>query len=148
MPTGTIRSTTRNQVTVDYEYEVTFLYENRYLNNQAVLNNTGATITLVNGTVLGRIAATNKLVPLDPAGADGSQYPVGVYKGGDLELADAAEDVCTICIAGSVNENKLDFVVATTLDAVIELKTVRDRIAADTAGIILVLSDELSNYDN
>ena len=148
MPTGTLRGDTRNQVTVDYEYEVTFLYENRYLNNQAVLNNTGATITLVNGTVLGRIAATNKLVPLNPAGVDGSEFPVGIYKGGDLELAAAAEDVCTICIAGSVNENKLDFIVTATLDTVIKLKTVRDRIAADTAGIVLVLSDELSNYDN
>jgi len=144
----TVRGATRNQITGDYNYQNTFLFENRFLNGQTILNNTGAEITVVEGTVLGRIAASRKLVPLDPAGVDGSQYPVGIYMGSDLVLADAGEDVCTIGIAGGVNENAITFLVTATLDTVIELKTVRDRIASDTAGIILVLNDELSNYDN
>lgn len=144
----TVRGATRNQITGDYNYQNTFLFDNRFLSGQAILNNTGAEYTIVEGEVLGRIAASGKLVPLVKAATDGSQYPVGIYMGSDLTLAIAGEDVCTICISGGVNENAITLLSGTTLADPIELKTLRDRIASDTAGVILTVSDELSNYDN
>ena len=147
----TILNQTTNQIQGDYNYEQTFIFDNKYITGN-FLNNTGAKAEFAEGLVVGRIAdggANNgKIVPLDPAAVDGSQFPLGILKRGTISLADAAEAAVTVGVAGDVNENKVSFEGATTLDTIVSLRTLRDRIASDTLGIQLVESTELSDYDN
>lgn len=144
---GVVGATT-NQINGKYNYEQIFIFDNKYLSGQTFLNDTGAEADFDEGLVVGRIAADRKLVPLDPAAVDGSQYPVGILARGTGTLAIAGETTVTICNYGDVNENAVSFEGATTLDSIVDLRTLRDRIASDTMGIKLVLADELSEFDN
>jgi hypothetical protein len=144
----TVVGATTNQINGKYDYEQIFIFDNKYQGGQTFLNNTGAEAEFTTGLVLGRVAASEKLVPLDPAAVDGSQYPVGILASDTGTLAIAGETTVTMCVYGDVNENKVTFNGATTFASVVDLRTLRDRIASDTMGINLVVADELSEFDN
>ena len=131
----------------DYDTSKLFLFDNDDEVGE-LLNDSGAAKTFEAGLVMARVAATNQLVPLDPAGADGSQYPVGILMQTVTDLADAATKQVNIVISGEVAENLIILEGATTLDTVIENKTVRDRIKSDTRGIALVPVKALTKFDN
>lgn len=112
-------------------------------------NSSYSDATVVAGTVLGRIAATNTLVILDPSATDGSQYPVGVLMQ-DVAVAagDTYEDTVTMCVSGDVAQEQLAFADGVDLDTVVEHRTVRDRIGADTVGVKLIPTSDQTFYDN
>jgi hypothetical protein len=110
-------------------------------------NDTYDDITVLVGSVMGRIAATGKVVLLDKDASDGSQYPVGINTE-ETVIAAGDEGNLSLCVAGEVDANGLVFVTGTDLDTVISAKTVADRIASDTVGIHLVTGTDLTAFDN
>lgn len=138
---------TGQQAITNYDTSKIFIGRNDY-KKAVYTNGTGASIDLVAGTVLGKITASGKLLPLKSDAVDGSQIPVGVLAH-DITVANAATVNLTYCISGKVVQNKLIFLKAgDTVDTVVTGRTLGDRVAADSAGIILVVSTELSDFDN
>jgi hypothetical protein len=131
------------------KYDVTkiFVFNNRY-ETAEYTNPTGGDVELAKGTVMGRVANTNKVLPLESTANDGSQFPIGVLA--DNYSVDYTESATvTICIAGDVVESKLIFENGTdTVDTVVSSQTLKDRIQGQSAGIILVGGTQLTGYDN
>lgn len=138
-------NSTRNQIHFDYDYTKIFLRNNLYRTINIAAS--GADLVLEAGTIIGTIAATTKGAVLKSAAVDGSQFPTGVLAE-NITILDGNNADVNICIAGEVAEEKIILDGADTLDTVIDLRTIRDRIAADTKGIKLVTTDQLANFDN
>lgn len=101
------------------------------------------------GTLLGRVHATGKLVPHDSSASDGSQYPVGILaEDVVVEAGNDLDQEVSMCVAGEVNENAVLLADGDDFDTVISAKTLRDRIGADTVGIILRATTENTEHDN
>lgn len=132
-----------------YDLQKIFLGENRYNNEETLLNASGGNKDFVIGTVLGRITATGKLVPVASAAVDGSEIPVGVLAC-TVNLDNTAEAIVSVCIFGNVLQNKLILDGADTVDTVIVStgRTIKDSLAGETAGIFLLEGLELSGQDN
>lgn len=146
MSSATTTSSTSNQRFTDYENAKIFVGDNNFITGNYA-NDTYDDVTLEAGTLMARVASTNKLVVIDKAASDGSQYPVGVLNKEWTVLAGEDQDV-SICIDGDVVESGVVLPSGTALSDVIDSKTLRDRIASDTAGIVLVGGTELTDYDN
>lgn len=140
-------SKTTNTLHTDYDVSKIFVFSNRY-ESETLLNASGGVKTFVPGTLMGRVTASGKLVPVASAAVDGSQYPVGILKTSVEDLADTGEATVNICIAGDVVESKVVLDGADTMDTIIDARPIKDRIAADTMGIKLVDSFELTGVDN
>lgn len=110
-------------------------------------NGTGSSVTLAAGTVMGRISASGKLTPFTTAATDGSQFVVGILVEG-ATVADAASATLTICDSGEVNQNLVSLQGSDTLETVLSGRRVKDKIGAETVGVKLISSTELSGYDN
>ena len=137
---------TDNQQHNDFDTSKIMLGDNKY--EAGYYNNsTYAEVTLQAGTVMGRIATTNYLVPLEAGASDGSQFPAGILAQ-DHTVADGVTANMNICVAGEVAEEKVLLTDGSTLETVISSKRIKDRIMSDTAGIILVLGTELTGTDN
>lgn len=147
MSTATEVSKTNNYLHTDYDVSKIFVFGNRY--EKATLTNaSGGVATFAPGTLMGRITASGKIIPLASAAADGSAIPVGILKTSVVDLADATDSEVNICIAGDVVESKIIFDGSDTVDTVVDGRPLKDRIAADTMGIKLVDSFELTGTDN
>jgi len=142
----TTRDATGNFLAADSDRQKVFIFNNEF-ESGTLLNSSGGELTYAIGTLLGRIAATGKLIPLTSAAVDGSQYPVGVLAD-EITLADAAEGTVTIAISGDVRADALVLDGSDTLDTVVELKTIGDRIKSDTIGIRLVEVTDNTFFDN
>ena len=148
-----ISSTSNSQIT-NYDTSKVLLGDNYFADGQITAS--GSDIELKEGMVMGRIASTRKLVPLDSTATDGSQFPVGVCII-DQTITDGETKDIRIVNKGKISENKINFAGSETLDTVI---TVKDSVPADTSykktirdlleelGLILDLADELTDYDN
>ena len=147
MSSGQVTSQTSNQLFVDIDTSKIFVWNNEYYRD-TFLNNTGAQASFAAGTLLGRITASGKLAICKSGAVDGSQIPVGILKTSITDLADAGEVDVNYCIYGKVVESKVVLDGTDTLATMISGRTIKDRIAADTAGIILVDGDELTEFDN
>lgn len=150
MSTGTEVNKTNNQLHTDYDVSKIFVWNNRY-QKETLKNITGGALDYLPGTLMGRITTggdTGKIIPLASAAVDGSAVPVGILLTNVEGLAAAGEKEVSICIAGDVVESKLILDGSDTVDTVIDGRTIRDRISADTHGIKLVASAELTDFDN
>lgn len=123
-----------------------FLWNNRY--ESALYNNSAyGSVTLSAGTLMGRVAATGWIKPLASGAADGSQFPVGILAN-DITVDGGALETVSICVAGDVAEEKIILQGSDTMETTISSRRLRDRIAADTVGIKLITSTEMTGYDN
>lgn len=150
MSVVTIPINTANFLSANTNRAKLFLKNKRFHKGTFYLaNSTYDDVTYPEGTVLGRIAASRRLVPLDKNATDGSQYPVGIL-GQSVTIAagDTANQTVAFCVFGDVAKDLLGFVAGTDLDTVIEHKTVFDRIGSDTLGIYLVTTVENTDFDN
>lgn len=130
----------------NFDTSKTFVWNPR--TTTGTFTNGGYDDTLLAGTVMGRISATQKLTPLQSTASDGSQFPVGILLA-DTEVEAGADATLTIVVEGDVVESKLVFDrVGDTLSTVVSGRSLRDRIGADTVGIKLVGGDQLTGYDN
>jgi hypothetical protein len=123
-----------------------FIWDNRY-EQGTYTNPTGDDVTLAKGTLMGRVSATQKLVPLASGASDGSQFPVGILA--DDYTVDYLESAnVTICIGGDVAEELVVLNGSDTMATVISSRSIRDRIAGDTLGIKLVAGTQMTAFDN
>lgn len=148
MSSASIRINTGQQVTTDYEIGKIFLFQNRYENDSIIQNFGYSTISLLAGTVMGRVSATGYLYPSRADANDGTQFPVGVLAQDVIALAAGATQRVSICIAGDVAQEKLIFTFGGNINQLVSGKMYRDRIQTDSAGIILRPSSEMTDYDN
>ena len=144
---ATVTSQTGNQLFVDYDYSKLFIYNNRY-EKGTFINAGGGALDFAPGTLLGRITASGKLIPLASGAADGSEIPVGILKTGITQLGAGLETEVNYCLSGDVVESAIIFDGGDDLDTVVDGRPLRDRIAADTMGIKLIESDEMTAHDN
>jgi hypothetical protein len=123
-----------------------FIWDNRYEQGEFT-NPSTVDAVLAKGTLMGRVSATQKLVPLASGASNGSQFPVGIladdYTVDYLETANL-----TICIGGDVAEELVILSGSDTMDTVISGRSIRDRIAGDTLGIKLVSGTQMTAFDN
>ena len=147
MSTGTVKTQTENQLHVEYDISKIFVHNNRY-EKETLLNGSGGVKTFLPGTLMGRVSASLKIVPVVAAAVDGSEIPVGVLATEVTDLADAADATVQLCIFGDVVEAKLILNGAETVDTLIDGRPIKDRIAADTKGIQLVDGFEQTKSDN
>jgi hypothetical protein len=111
------------------------------------VNDSYDTVELAAGTLMGRVAATNKVVPLTSGASDGSQIPLGfVLNNHSVEAGDTVD--IALVVAGDVVEGLITLQGSDTLNTVISGRTLRDRILGDTMGILLKSTDELTGFDN
>jgi hypothetical protein len=142
---NTVYSQSNFQIT-NYDTTKIFIKNNEWEQGTFV-NSTYDDIVLPAGTVLGRVAASNEIVVLNAAASDGSQFPVGILANNQTIIAGESKTL-TYCIAGHVVEDLISLPSGVTLNTVVSSRTVRDRIKADTAGIVLVERTELTDFDN
>lgn len=137
---------TDNQQHNDFDTSILALRDNKY--ETGYYQNSGySDVDLAAGTVMGRIATSNYLIPLDAGASDGSQFPVGVLAQDHTVEAGETKNM-NIIVAGEVAEEKIVFTDGSTLETVVSSKRLKDRISSDTAGIILVAGTELTKTDN
>lgn len=135
------------QLTVTTDLSKIFVWNNRYESGIFEADPVYET-TILQGTVMGRIAATGVLTPWTSTANDGSQYPVGILAG-DYTVEGGEEQEVAICVAGDVDQTLLVFADEDEdLETVVSGRQLRDRIAADTVGIKLVAGREQTKYDN
>lgn len=146
MSTGTTVNQTSNQSQTNYDNSIIFLGGNRY-DTAEYTNGTGASVDLKAGTVLGQVNASGKVLPLVAAATDGSNYPFGILSH-DITVANGATADLTFAVEGDVAESKLIFNASEDLTTVVDGRTLRARIGADTVGINLVAATEMSGFDN
>lgn len=143
----TIGTNTGNQLFIKTDVSKIFVWENRYEKGNYV-NDIYDTINLPGGLLMGRVATTQKLVPLASNAVDGSQYPVGILAE-DTSIEEGDEKELTICNYGDVIENLVVLAHGgDTMNTVISGRSIRDRIAGDTVGIRLMPSSENTIDDN
>jgi hypothetical protein len=145
MSTSTIRLNTGSQLTVDYDLSKIFIGGNRYV-SAVNTNATGAPITTLAGTIMGRIAATGNIIPMLAAASDGSAIPVGILVKDYTVLAGATVNMA-ICIQGDVTSDMIVVPGGDTLDTVVALQTNRDRLRS-FASINPKTRTEMTAFDN
>jgi len=134
------------QMIVNTDLSKIFVWMNRF-ENADYTNSTYDPITLEAGTLMGRVSATQEIVPLTSGASDGSQVPVGVLN--QTCVIDGGSTVSlAICVAGDVVESGVILQGSDTMDTVISGRSIRDRIGADTVGIKLVGGTEMTGFDN
>ena len=121
-----------------------------------LLQDAGRSVPLACGTVMTKVAASQKWVPLtDLAAVDGTSIPLGIYVGNDIAAADlVAGDVTDITmivgrtvldVAQLVLENSLTFDDIVTVGTT-SLLTVKDYLAM--LGIYLETTTAISAFEN
>jgi len=142
---------TRNQLYIDSDIGKIFVWNNRY-SKGTFTNGTGAELTLTRGTLLGRVASSNKIAVMKSASTDGSQLPIGILAE-TVTIANGASLSLNFCVAGDVVSSKLIFDGTDTVLKVMTLST-DDNITKTYGDIIadlnirLVGGDELTAVDN
>lgn len=141
----TITSNTGQQLFVDTDISKIFIWDNRF-DPGTLRNASGAPATIVAGTLLGRISATDKIVPWTAAAADGSQNIMGILNETKTLIPAASEIPCYYCVSGDVDPALLVFTDASTLETVIAGQRVKDILTAK--GFKLNPKTDLTKFDN
>ena len=135
------------QAISNFELSKIFILNNRYENDNYINNSSYDPITILAGTLMGRIASTGVLVPLNASANDGSQFPLGILAQ-DLVVPGSTTVQGTICVSGDVAQEKVILFFGNTLDTVVSGRRLRDLIGASTVGIKLVPGTEMTQFDN
>jgi len=144
----TVQDNTGNFAIIESDISKIFVFDNQF-RNEILRNASGGVLDFLAGTVLGRISASLKLVPVASAAVDGSEIPIAVLAEDIIQLADATDQAVTnVCIGGDVAEEKIILDGADTLDTLIGGRTIRDLLNSTSLGIRLVTRDDLTGFDN
>jgi hypothetical protein len=122
-----------------------------YINPQPVYTDSGSGSTIPAGTVMGRVFATGKVIPLVSSATDGSENPIGILAE-SITAAASASVPCAIVYGGEIASNLIVFsngtdTLATTVGTQSTGGTLLDMITRNTQLAIITTTD-LSNYDN
>ena len=124
------QTATQNMLTTIYDTTKLVLKGGEY-NNAVYTNSTGVSVTILVGTLLGRVSATNQILPLKSTAVDGSQFPIGISTQ-EIIVPLATSATLEFVIAGEVEGTLLVLDGTDTLATPISGKTLGDRIKADT----------------
>jgi hypothetical protein len=152
MSTATVVGSGSNFLHTRYDRSKLFLSGiERTLRDQTLLNSAGVETTFPIGTLVGRVSASGKLIPLASAASDGSQYPIGVLVRDYTVDATSEITNATVAIAAcTVDGSKLALDGSDDLDTTVTnagASTIRDLIHARTQ-LLLVDATELGKTDN
>jgi hypothetical protein len=147
MSTNNTVLNTGQQATTNFDLSKIFIWNNRY-ENATYINSGYTPATIPAGTVMGRIGATQNVVPLVSTASDGSQYPVGILACDLNAIAAGATQACTICVSGDVSQDKLVLQGADTLSTIVSSRSIFDRIGSDTIGVKITANTEMTQNDN
>lgn len=149
---STVTNAQNDSNLVHNQYDVSKVFLRNIISQEETLNNaSGAAKDFVPGTLLGRVTASGKLIPLAAAANDGSQYAVGVLISNVVQLANAADQTVQVCIGGEIAEDGLVLDGVETIATTVTnngARTIKDVIAGDTKGIQLRAATDLTAYDN
>lgn len=135
-----------NQATINTDVSKIFLRDNRYQKNNHLNNGAYDPLTLVAGTLLGRIGSSDLVVPLFSLAGDGSQYPVGILAH-DVEIESGETKEISFCDFGDVAYDKVVlFYSGDTLETVVSSRRLKDYLQAQ--GVKLITGTEMTAYDN
>lgn len=138
---------TENQLITNYDVSKFLLGFNSFASGDVTAS--GADVVTLQGMVMGRISATNLIVPMDKDATDGSQYPVGLCVI-DNTVTDGTTETLQLVNKGKVAESKINFLDVETLDTPVGVannqKTIRDWL--NDLGLILAGGEELTKIDN
>lgn len=143
-----IRVNTGLQITTDYDLAKIFVWNNRYENDSYVNNSNYNPVTILAGTVMGRITTTGYVQPSSASAVDGSQRPIGILANDVVQLAGGTSKKVSLCVSGDVAAEQLIFFFGDTLETVSDGRRFKDRIQADSVGLKLVYRTEMSGFDN
>lgn len=146
MSSNTIILNTGQQAIINTDLTKIFVWNNRY-DSARFTNDTDDDVNLVAGTLLGKISATQDVVPLVASATDGSQFPVGILAEDAVILANTSAQL-SYCVAGDVVEGKVILATGNTMSTVISGRSIHDRIGGDTVGVKLVGGIENTDFDN
>lgn len=139
---------TGSQLTANTDISQVFIGNTFTRVNSSVNNSLYVDLEIKAGTLMGRITASGICIPFKSDASDGSQNIVGLMN--NTIVIPAGETVnCDIVIKGEVATNKLVFAkVGDTIQTIVSTKRVLDKIASETAGILLVNTREMTDFDN
>lgn len=159
MPNTTqdISNSGSNQLFVNTDTSKIFLGNNTSENESYINNSSYNPITILGGTVIGRITGTDIIVPWRNDVTDGSQYPIGLLAG-DIVVDAGATRKAGIIVGGRIAAEKVvayqlsNQSVDTTLQLQITLQhgagTTRLKDALQSIGLHLIYSTEMTAFDN
>ena len=136
-----------NQLNVDYQSSNLLRGNNEFAPGDVVA--LGADVDLVVGMVMGRVSATNKLLPLIFDASDGSQYPVGLaWMGLDATktVVDGTTKSIEVVNKGKIDGSLINFTTTSTLDSVVAGRTVRDWLM--DIGLVIIDPQEQTGFAN
>lgn len=147
MSSQSVVENTGNQAHITTDLSKSFLWDYATA-PYSYTNDSYDAVTLAAGTVMGRISATGKVIPLQSDASDGSQFPIGIVL--ESRTVDAGDTVTlSLVVSGKVAVSKLIFTKSgDTIATVVSGKRLDDRLGSDTVGIHLETSTENSGYDN
>jgi hypothetical protein len=152
MAFNTVAFRNKNELFINTDLTQIFVWNNRYENVAFTYENTGDDLTFPVGLVVGRVLATNKVVPWVSTASDGSQYPIGVLNTEvDILYGETFDDTVSICVAGDVAEDKVSLLDdGDTLDSECgsSQRTCRDLLSSVASAIRLVLGTQHTEFDN
>ena len=125
MPTIQTQSTVGNILKNVVEHKK-FTTGNEKFTTGNVLNATANDVTIPAGTVMARVASTNKLIVLDITATNGAQFPLFVLGQDEVIPANGNLDI-QVVYTGNVVAQNIIFPTNVTLDSVVANITVRDR---------------------
>lgn len=137
--------------TTNFDITQIFLGDNFYI-DATYTNSSGSSKTIAPGTLLGRILATNKVLPNLSSATDGSEFPMGIAAdNASVVVADGDSVTLNVCIKGMVNKTALTLGSGDTWSTVIRTvstggKTIEDALIANT-GIQLMASTDVTITD-
>lgn len=105
----------------------------------------GSQVTLLAGTVMGRITGTNLVIPTVAAAVDGSQIPIGILAD-DYVIPATTTVQLLLCVYGEVARSEVRLQGADTLETVVATRRLKDHLL--TTGIKLTNTTDLTNFDN
>lgn len=148
-------STYSNGVLVtQFDYSKIFIWNGRF-RQVTYTNPSGSQTVLPKGTLMGRVFATNKVLPNVSTATDGSQFPLGVLAN-DYTVAGSATVTLNVMVAGDVAREAIILGGADTFATIIKLNdsasattnmgTIEDILWRN--GILTVATSENTTPDN
>lgn len=128
-------------LTTNYNYEQLFIGRNLY-NFATYTNSTGSEVTIPMGRLIGRVLATDKVLPQVASATDGSEQPIGIVQE-SVTVADGESTTLSYCYAGDINQNAVIFNTGETLATVV--RTVST--GGGTLGDLITRNTTLNLYD-
>jgi len=145
--TVTTKINTESQSGVEVKFGQTFVRINDTA-KETLVNNTADEITIVSGTLLGRVNSTMKVTFFDASAVDGSQYPVGAVAK-DFTLGAGEEVGIVMVYDGAIPDDNLvtaqeDDTMSTIIDGI----SLKDRLKINCHLKVVGMTDNTASAVN